>query len=103
MPTILAPEPAVAEALRTFGVHNETVRHAVEREAGSHEDAAARYREKFQTQGYACIRTTDVEVFFDLREGQLHHVHHTYGPEGAQRPAWVPHFAPPRALHTAQA
>lgn len=98
MTTTLAAPTATQAALRSFGVHNETVLHAVELDAASHEDAVKRYREKYQTQGYACIRTSDVEVFFDLREGRLHQVHHTYGPEGPQRAAWVPHFAPARTL-----
>lgn len=88
--------PVASETLRTFGVHNETVLHAVELAATSHEDAARCYREQYQTVGYACIRTSDVEVFFHLRQGDLHKIHHTYGPECPQRMAWQPHFAPAR-------
>lgn len=77
MTTTLAALPAIPEAPRPFGVHNETVLHAVELDATSHEDAVVRYRQQFQTPGYACIRTSDAEVFFSLREGQLHKIHHT--------------------------
>lgn len=68
---------ATTEGLRPFSVHNETVLHAVELDASSHEDAVKRYRDTYQPAGYACIRTSDAEVFFNLREGQLHKVHHT--------------------------
>lgn len=77
MTTTLAVLTPAVEALRPFGVHNESCLHAVELAATSHEDAVARYRQQFQTPGYACIRTSDAEVFFNLREGKLHLVHHT--------------------------
>jgi hypothetical protein len=77
MTTMPLVPPTATEALRPFGVHNETVLHAVELDASSHEDAVKRYRDTYQPAGYACIRTSDAEVFFALREGQLHKVHHT--------------------------
>ena len=95
----LAPvaAPITEEVLRPFVTWNETAQHGRELDASSHEDAVARYRAAFGIQGYACIKTSDAEVFFNLREGQVHRIHHSYGPgEVAQRPVWEPHFAPAR-------
>lgn len=73
----LFPSPAAA-GLRLFVVHNETTQHGCEIDASSHADAVSRYRAGFDVQGFACIKTSDAEVFFGLRPGVLQQVHLSY-------------------------
>jgi hypothetical protein len=68
---------AASGRLRPFTVNNETNEHLDEVEAVSHQDAAARYRTRHRLKGYAKLRTSDAEVAFGRRKGQLHLVHHT--------------------------
>ena len=88
--------PVATEALRCFVAFNESTQHGCEIDASSHEDAAARYRERFAVQGYARIKTSDAEVLLARREGPWHRTHYTYGPEGPVRMVGLPPFALPR-------